>query len=166
MTEGDVFRFAYNDAARERAKTSGWHSDLHWCFDGQLVCRDGRLCDTYWGLTWGGDGGRSFTPAKAEAEGTLTFVCNLQDVETIHEGEYPLYADGDAFDLSHQHGCYKFYAKKRGAKKDRALMLAALRQKVTDARKTVERDTWNLECAIRREEQLSSRIEAGEEPHL
>lgn len=159
--DGDVYRFAYNQEQYERAR-----GDLRWCFDGQLVYRDGLLCDTYWGLNWRGDNGRSFTVAKAQSQGILEFVCNLNDVEKIREDEYQLYADGDTFNLSHQHGCYKHYVKRRGARKDKERMLAAVHQKVTDARNDVERAVRNLEHAVRRCEQLVPRIEAGEEPSI
>ena len=99
--DGDVYRFSYNELAWVRAKKYG-HGDLHWCFDGQLVFRDGLFCDTYWGLSWRGTDGRHFTVAEAMTSGTLSRVCNLNDVEKIREDEYPLYAEGDAFNLSHQ----------------------------------------------------------------
>src|SRR5690554_3386380 len=92
LREGDVYRFSYH---QDRAR-----GDLSWCFDGQVVVRDGRLVDTYWGGTAVDYGdGRVVQPS----EGTLTFVCNLADVEDIHESERRYYADEDVIDLSWQH---------------------------------------------------------------
>lgn len=159
--DGDVFRFAYNQA--EYDKTRG---DLNWCFDGQIVYRDGLLCDTYWGLDWRGVDGRHFTLAEAQAQGSLEYVCNLAEVEKIRPEEYSLYADGDAFNLSHQHGCYKHYVKRIGAKKDPDLMRAAAHRLVSDARDEVDRAVRHLEYAVLRREQLLPRIEAGEEPSI
>lgn len=159
--DGDVYRFAYNQSEYEKAR-----GDLNWCFDGQLVCRNGQLHDTYWGLERHGDTGRSFSVAEAQAQGLLRFVCNLNDVEKIQEYEYPLYADGDAFNLSHQHSCYKYYVKRRGAKKDQQLMLDALNRKVQNARDDIDRAVRNLEYAVERRQQLTPRIEAGEEPSI
>src|ERR1051325_4089891 len=120
--DGDVYQFVYSEESWKRAKSGVGHGDLRWCFDGQLIFRDGLLCDTYWGLDWRGDTGRYFTIAEAVAKGTLTFVCNLNDVEKIPDYDFPLYAAGDAFNLTHQHGCYKYFVKRRGAKKDAELM--------------------------------------------
>lgn len=167
LRDGDVYRFSYNQATWERAKAGKMgHGDLHWCFDGQLIVRHGLLCDTYWGLTWGGDTGRTFSLEKAQEQGTLTFVCNVNDVEKIRPDEYELYADGDAFNLTHQHGCYKHYVKRRGARKDKERMVAVVNRKVREARSQVESALRDLEWAVRRCEQLTPRIEAGEEPSI
>lgn len=163
--DGDVFRFSYSAESWEQAKR-GICGDLNWCFDGQLVYCDGLLCDTYWGLNWRGDNGRYFKLADALAKGILTYVCNLNDVEPIRDYEYELYAEGDAFNLSYQHGCYKHFVKRKGAKKDKSLMLAKLHAKVTDARKAIESASRDLEYAVERREQLTPRIEAGEEPSI
>lgn len=164
--EGDVFRFSYSPESWEQARRGLGHGDLHWCFDGQLIYRDGLLCDTYWGLTWGGDNGRHFTLAEAQARGTLTFMCNLQDVEKIPDYDFGLYVDGDAFNLSHQHGCYKYFVKRKGAKKSVELMLAALDAKVTAAKDAIERAARHLEFAVETRDRLRPRIEAGEEPSI
>jgi hypothetical protein len=157
--DGDVFRFGYNQAEYDQAR-----GDLNWCFDGQLVYRGGRFIDTYWGLERSGVDGRTFTLAEAQAKGVLRFVCNLSEVEKIRPEEYELYADGDAFNLSHQHGCYKHYVKRKGAKKDPQRMTAALYRKVQDARNEIDRAVRNLEWAVSHRDRLLPRIENGEEP--
>ncbi len=164
--DGDVYRFSYSEASWQKAKSGLGHGDLHWCFDGQLVFRDGLLCDTYWGLNWRGDGGRYFKVAEAVSAGTLTLVCNLNDVEKIAEYDYPIYADGDAFNLSYQSGCYKHFVKRIAAKKDKQKMLDALQAKVVEARKAIDAASWQLECAVRRQVELTPRIEAGDEPSI
>lgn len=156
--EGDVFGFAYHQSEYDKAR-----GDLNWCFDGQLVYRNGRLCDSYWGLTRGGVDGRHFSWAEAQTVGILRFVCNLNDVEKIPEPDYELYADGDAFNLSHQHGCYKHFVKRKGAKKDRERMIDAVHRKVQDARNDLDRAVSRLEYAVLNRERLLAKIDAGEE---
>jgi hypothetical protein len=164
--DGDVFQFTYSQESWESARRGIGHGDLRWCFDGQLVFRDGLLCDTYWGLNWRGDNGRYFQVGEAQAKGTLEYVCNLNEVEKIPHYDYELYADGDAFNLSHQHGCDRYYVKRRGARKDAARMIAAVHKKVEDARHEVERAVRNLEYAVQHRENVIPRIEAGEEPSI
>src|ERR1044071_5230623 len=110
--EGDVFNFAYNQAEYERAR-----GDLNWWFDGQLVWNGHKFYDTYWGLTRGAVDGRPLTLGEARTKGVLHFVCNLNDVEKIQDYEFPLYAEGDAFNLSHNHGSCRYYARRKGAPK-------------------------------------------------
>jgi hypothetical protein len=156
--EGDVFGFAYNQAEYDKAR-----GDLRWCFDGQLVWQGGQFIDSYWGLVRRGVDGRTFSLADAHAKGVLHYVCNLNDVEKIQGYEFELYAEGDAFNLSHQHGCYKHYVKRKGARKSADLMRAALDYKVRQARDDIERAISRLEYAVLRREQLTPRIDAGEE---
>jgi hypothetical protein len=163
-SEGDVYRFVYNQEAWDRARAGLGHGDLRWCFDGQLVWRDGRLHDTYWGFRM--HDGRKLSWGEAERDGTLTFVCNLNEVEKIREEEFELYADGDAFDLTHQHGCYKYFVKRVGAPKDKGRMTAAVNRLVTEAHSQIEKAVRNLEWAVRRREQLLPKIEAGQEPSI
>lgn len=159
LREGDVFAFAYHQAEHEKAR-----GDLNWCFDGQLVYRGGdRLVDTYWGLERSYSEGRAFTVEEAQARGTLRFVCNLADVEKIQPHEYELYADGDAFNLSHQHGCYKHYVRRKGAKKDRERMTALVHRRVREAHDEVERAARNLEWRVVERERALAKIAAGEE---
>lgn len=161
--DGDVYRFVYSRESWDRAKTRMGGGDLNWAFDGQLVFRDGWLCDTYWGLDWRGDTGRRFRVAEAVASGELTFICNLNDVEKIRDYEYELYAEADAFNLSHQHGCYKHFVKRKGARKDPEQMRRVLDKKVADARHAVDSAVRQLEYSVARRVELLPRIEAGEE---
>lgn len=143
MKVGDVFRFHYF----ERAKYSGH------CFDGQLVVMERYgglvLCDTYWGFNRCDQDTKRFTPEQAEREGELTFVCNLGDVEEIKDYEAPLYADGDTFNLSHQHGCYRKWAKRKGARRDRAAILRNAQEKLADARRKAQSAMHSVEWAAR-----------------
>jgi hypothetical protein len=164
--DGDVFAFSYNQAARARARDGLGHGDLSWCFDGQLVWRRDHFVDSYWGIEAGVVDGRKMTWSEALRDGSLRFLCNLNDVESIREDQYPLYGDGDAFNLSHQHGCHKFFVKRRGAKKNKARMAEAVEAKVTSARSEVDRAVNALMYAVARRAELLPLIEAGEEPSI
>jgi hypothetical protein len=161
LREGDVFRFDYSP--EEYAKARG---DLRWCFDGQLVVRGARLVDTYWGLEHGYSEGRSFTLAEAQARGTLTYVCNLSEVEPIRPDEYEHYADGDAFTLSHQNGCYKHFVKTRGAKKSVDKVMRLVHRRIDAAHEEVKWAALRLEYRVRDAERVEREIAAGKEPLL
>ena len=128
----DVYSFRYN-AAEIKKRLESYH-----CFDGQLIAkkRNGKLIleDTYWAH----GGNRTFTLAGALREGTLTFKCNLDDVEEIKKHELSYYADEDVFNLSHQHNCYSKYAKRKGAQRNKEKMLAVLTQQIVDEKSKIE----------------------------
>ena len=157
MTNLDVYRFSYS---------AEWRTKLFepsHCFDGQLIYREGVLTDTYWGIEPRGDGGRRFSQQEAEQKGALTFVCNLNDVEQIQEHLFPQYADGDAFNLSHQHGCYKYFVVKKGARKSTEKRLAILAERVKTAKHEAE---YAMRAAFNRIEQCQEqryRLESGED---
>lgn len=139
MKKGDVYRFHYHPKEGVR--------DVNWCFDGQLVATEVRgelmLVDTYWGA---GSENRHFTKEKAEAEGTLTFVCNLDEVVDIEHYDRHYWSPDDVFNLSRQHGCYTHFVRRKDAKRSKEAMLKALydrlaeaKQKVSSAMSDVER---------------------------
>jgi hypothetical protein len=125
----DVFRFYYS---RETLDES--HSDLNWCFQGQLIAlpeSDGSIIlgDTYWDFD--GRGGRQFTIGEAKEKGVLTFYFNLDKVESVGEHERFYYKDEDIFDLSRQHSCHPScikWFKRKGAERDRETILNMLRE--------------------------------------
>lgn len=129
--EGDVFRFSYSQAERDKA-AQGWAGSLNHCFDGQVVCRDGKLCDTYWGFDAGEP--RIVTPAHGE----LTFVCNLADVRDIREYETRWYDAADVFNLSYNHGCHKRFVVKKDAQPSAARMIEETRKKEAEIRHNIE----------------------------
>lgn len=171
--EGDVFRFRYSEEARQRAKNGLGHGDLHWCFDGQLIFNGQVLLDTYWisckyegsrrvsfQLTaW--DSVRQMSVEKAEADGTLTFVCNLNDCEPIDQGEFPLYAGGDAFDLTHQHGCYKFFLRRKGAMPDAGKVRAEIDRQLEKRREEMEYARRRFEAAHKDAMRLCAELTEG-----
>lgn len=160
IREFDVYRFVYNEHTRAKM------FEPHHCFDGQLVYRSGVLADTYWGFDVRGDTGRRFTPAEARAKGTLTFVCNLNDIEPIQEYVYEQYDEADRFNLCHQHGCYKKFAIRRGATKSRVRQLAILDQRVKDAKREAASAMERAFHCIERCQEQRRKLEAGEDVYI
>ena len=148
----DVYSFRY-DEVEVKKMFAPYH-----CFDGMLVVKErkGKLMleDTYWGY---GDN-RTFTPEEALQKGTLTFKYNLDEVEEIKKYELCYYADEDLFNLSHQHGCYSKYAKRKGAQRNKEKMLAVLTQRIADEKSKIK---WSQRNLVSLNEKLQ-KIEAGD----
>ena len=145
IKEGDVFDFCYNQETREKL------FDPYWCFDGQLITkkdRDGKLylADTYWSSD-----NKTFELKEINKQGTLKFICNLNEIKEIEEWERDYYADDDIFDLSYQHHCYKAFYIKKNAEKSQAKMLEVLKGKMKE-------EKFKLESAGREIELLSEKI--------
>ena len=157
MKKNDVYRFQYNQG--EIGKMGGsWFADH--CFDGQFVVKeeDGKLyfVDTYWSFGNNGDSKR-IEVSDAKKKGKLMFVCNLNDVEEIDESRMVYFADKDLFNLSYQHGCYKFFAVRKGAERNSEKMLSELNNRIQKEKKEIE-------YGIRRIEQLTeqkTKLEGG-----
>lgn len=151
--ENDVYYFRYN---AEEVKTM--FNPYH-CFDGQLIVRkkeNGELYleDTY----WGSGGNRRFTIEAAQKEGVLTFKCNLNDVETVSKHDLQYFDHVDLFDLSHQHGCYKSYAKRKGAQRSKEKMLAVIAEKIESNESEIRSAKRNIE----RLNESKAKLDAGE----
>ena len=141
-----MYRFVYSPEVVERTRR-----DLYWCFDGQVVVRNGKLVDTYWGEC--GEA-RVVKPS----EGTLTFVCNLNDTREIKEWERRYYRDEDVFNLSRQHGCYKYFAVLKETQRSAEKMLAWLDEESAAAKQEIRSRIATLErLATQR-----ARVEAGD----
>ena len=152
--EGDVYRFAYSEAERERAN-KGWSGSLHHCFDGTVVVRGGKLVDTYWDNS---NQGRVVTPEQ----GTLTFVCNLNDVRQVKEYETLQYDGADVFDLRYNHGCIKRWMVRKDAVPSKERMLAEVHKKRAAEEEKMAlaiRSTMNTLFQLG---ELQARLEAGD----
>ncbi len=158
FSNGDVFHFRYSELERSKR-----FMPEH-CFDGQLVYdgKSGELFDTYWGFMSLSDSGHHFTPEEAAAKGTLTFICNLDEVQPIQECLYEQYDEADRFDLSYQHACYKKYFIRKGAKKSRAMQLRLLDERQQQA----VCDKEHAQRVIERCIEDRARLEAGVDVYL
>ena len=141
IKELDVFRFIYKPLDNSKSYDMRSH-----CFDGQLIARknsDGQLIlkDTYWSS---GDGVK-FTLEEAQEKGTLTFICNLNDVTEIKEHEQCYYADDDIFNLSYQHNCYRRFMVKKSAVRNREKMLKVLYSQLAEQKSKIESSIRTIE---------------------
>lgn len=142
LREGDVFDFHWNEGAWERARTSMGHSDLNWCFEGQLVAKPTRegtlqLVDSYWGS---GSDNKTMTLKQAERDGTLTFLCNLNDVEPVQDYNREYFNPSEVFRLRSQHGLRCSWVKLKGAERDRDTMLNVVRERLSKQSAKIESD--------------------------
>ncbi len=162
VKENDVFDFRYKPEVEDKINESWGGSSRH-CFDGQLIAKKDyknhwSFVDTYWSFGNGGDDSHSFSLKEIREQGKITFVCNLADIEEIQEYEQKYYDDKDIFNLSHQHGCYKFYAIKKGTKKSNTKMLKTVNDKIQEAKRDLERAGDKIE----EYSQKKTKIEAGD----
>lgn len=153
---GDIYRFCYNAAERERLGFSANH-----CFEGYLHARELAgglmLVDTYWGFN--GDG-RAFTPAEAGKKGTLTFYCNLNDVEPIKDYEQVYYSDADLFTVSEQHACVPrcvHWFTRKGAVRNAEKMLRVISERIANAERKIKYATDDIQQFTEKRQQ----VEAG-----
>lgn len=151
----DVYQFQYHQEIREKLVNP------YWCFDGQLVVRQNSkgekyLEDTYWNT----GNNRRFTLEEALEQGTLRFICNLDEVESITKYEFENYYDAeDTFDLSHQHGHYPAYFKKKGAKISIKRRKEVLKQKIEELEIHIE----NKQLELKRRKEDLARLENRED---
>lgn len=139
IKEHDYFYFSYNDEQRQKL------FDPSWCFDGKLIATKGEdsmyLVDTY----WIGSDNRHFKLDEVLSLGTLTFICNLKDVEETVEYNLCYFDEEDIFDLSRQHGCYVKFGLRKGAKRSQKKMLETLTDKLEEAKRKVEYELRKVE---------------------
>lgn len=149
----DVYNFRYS---QEEAKK---RFEPYHCFDGTLIVRklhNGgfHLVDTYWAS---GDS-RTFTMEQALADGELTFLCNLDDVEEISEYDKNYYDDADII-IIHMHAGYRTQrCIKKGTLRSKTKMIESVNQKINDAKSRIN----SAEYDIRKQTENLAKIEAGD----
>jgi len=157
----DVFSFRYNEEETKK-RFEPYH-----CFDGQFIVKQREngelyLMDTYWASKYDNfkhwSGYKWKTIEDAQKQGTLTFICNLDEVEEIREHDLQYYADEDLFNLSCQHGCCKFYVKRKGAKRSIDKMLQSIRRKIEDEHSKIR----SAENSLKWLNETLKKIEAGD----
>ena len=157
VQEGDVYRFSYNAESQP--------FDPHHCFDGQLIARwnGGRMSleDTYWGFA-GGSSNRWFYVENAKEKGALTFVCNLSEVVDIEHYNLHYWAREDVFNLSHQHGCYKKFVRRKDALRSKEAMLSHLYGQLQEARQEVNSALSKVERAAKKIQEVETSDDLNE----
>lgn len=121
----DVYKFEFHSHILKEA-----FMPRH-CFDGVYVVlknHRGELClkDTYWTQY----DNRTTTLEDILKRGKLTFYCNLNNVEEISKNSLLYYSDEDIFDLSYQHGHYKRFSIRKGAKKNKDKIIKLIDEKI------------------------------------
>ena len=157
----DVYDFAYNE--EYKSKHQGWEMDH--CFDYQLVVReryDGMLIleDTYWGSC---SESHRFTLEEALRVGSLKFKCNLDEVTKCSQHDYKYYKEEDIFDLSTQHHCYPHYALRKGAQRNKDVMLNYVKRMIEEKKRELEYKIHSLNYDIKRLEEQQESILNGED---
>lgn len=156
LKTNDVYSFRFNKEYREKNQYTNH------CFDGQFIVKqreNGELyfLDTYWaskhdGFKHRGDH-RSMSVSDALKNGHLEYICNLDEVEEIREHDLVYYSDDDLFNLSYQHGCYKFFVKKKGAVRDVIKMERIILEKISyceDSINSMKRDIVSYKETLQR----------------
>lgn len=119
----DVYNFRFNE------KELGKRFMPYHCFDGTLIVRkrdngDFYFQDTYWGC----NDSKTFTIKQASEQGSLTFICNLDEVEKCREDDKLYYDDADFITL-HIHANYSnAYYLKKGAIRSKEKMIESVNE--------------------------------------
>lgn len=156
IKENDIFSFRYKSEEIERM---GGHWFANHCFDGHLIANrvDGKwsLTDTYWSFGKSSDS-RNWSLSEAIKKGTLSLICNLNDIEKIDKHLTQYYDDKDLFNLSYQHNCYEFYAIRKGASRSSEKMLNTLNDKIRKAKSEIESTIREIEQLTEQKTKLES----------
>lgn len=139
IKENDVFNFTYNE---NYMKNNPYY---YWCFDGQLIVKKDSNGKLYLKDTYSDSECKIFTLEKALKEGSLTFICNLNDVEPIDQYYVNYYSDEDVFNLSYQSGCHKAYYLRKGANRSIAKMKSVIENNISEAQDQIETEKQYIE---------------------
>lgn len=149
---GDVYSFSYNDE---------WYNKINMpyhCFDGIMFVRqkeDGSFCleDTYWSSD-----NRIYTLEQALKYGTLSLICNINEVEKCNEDDYKYYNANDIFNLSYQHGCYPRFYKRKGALRSPEVMEEIIKRQIEELKQSIGSAKYN----IQRKQELLEKLKSGD----
>lgn len=150
VKERDVYQFRYNDG---KERFMPYH-----CFDGTLIAEKTNngllLVDQYWSS---GYGGRRFTVEEAFKQGEMTFLCNLDEVDEISQGDTKYYNNEDVIHLRIHAGYKDRYFVKKGTQRSPQAMISYCNRKIESAKGDIEYAT----SEITRYEEKISKIESG-----
>jgi metal-responsive CopG/Arc/MetJ family transcriptional regulator len=147
---GDVYNFKWN-AEELNKRFSPYH-----CFDGTLIVKERStglyLEDTYWS---GGDS-KTFSLVDAQKQGTLTFICNLNEVEATNKVNEIYYEEEDFITLFIHAGYQNKYYIKKGALKSQKRMLKAIEDKMLKQASEIEWNKRSLQELLRKFSEVDS----------
>lgn len=139
MKKNDVYQFRYNDDYR-KSDSNPYH-----CFDGILIVRETEEGKFFLEDTYCSHGNRRFTPDEAESLGTMTFVCNLDEVTKVSESELVYYDSSDVVVLDVHAGHRREFYLRKGATKSSEKMIRTLREKIENAEQTIRSRRESIE---------------------
>lgn len=153
IKENDVFNFRYNTEEAKK-RIAPYH-----CFDGILIATkygetDLRLVDTYWYSVEN----ITFTLEEAIEKGSLTFLCNLDEMLDIKEWETLYYDDEDIVELNIHAGYRNRFLIKKGVQRSQAKMLKSIKQKIEDEHIKIR----YAENSLKLHNETLKKIEAGD----
>lgn len=153
LKENDVYKFRFNEHELKNRQYPNH------CFDGTLIVKkhsDNRLIleDTY----WGSGESKSFTLSKALELGSLTFLCNLDEMLDIKEWETLYYDDEDIVELNIHAGYRNRFLIKKGVQRSQAKMLQSIKQKIEDEHSKIR----HAENSLKLHNEILLKIESGD----
>lgn len=150
----DVFSFRYNEETRKEH-----FGDIYHCFDGILVAKqrdDGTLYlqDTY----WSGSDSRVIYIEDIDKKGTIEFLCNLDEMESIEDSEMVYFNDEDIVRLGIHKGYQTRILIKKGTPRSKEKMSQSIKDKILENQRGIE---WNQRCIETLNEKLE-KLEQGD----
>lgn len=152
---GDVYHFQWNEDEYQKNYDPNWSFERtlivmkypRWSEEKNKYDSTIKLVDTYWGINRIGSN-KSFTLEEIQKRGTLTFYCNLDDIEAINSYQTDEYDDEDLFRLSDQHACSEsciHWFKKKGALKSPKKKISVLQDEIRDEKSKIESAIGRIE---------------------
>lgn len=149
INELDYFIFRYNEKEIEK-RFEPYH-----CFDGKMTVRkvgdEWYLVDGY----WSGDNVRK-TIKQALDEGSLKFICNLNDVEKIDKYKLDYYIDEDIVNLTSQKGYNGHYSIFKDAERNKEKMIKILKHKISNAEHNIQSSNREIVVAEEKIEEINN----------
>ena len=114
MTDGDIYRWKYNEATLKTKDDGNNGGTTYWCVSQIGIWREDRgyLEDTY----WGSNSNHTFNQTDIDAKLILTFIANINDLEAV-SGRYVFnnYDDKDCINITHANMMSGGFYIKKGA---------------------------------------------------
>lgn len=153
LKENDVYKFRFNEHELKNRQYPNH------CFDGTLIVKkysDNRffLEDTYWSC---GES-KSFTLSKAIELGSLTFLCNLDEMQDIERYEVDYYNDSDIVELTIHAGDRNRILIKKGTQRSQSKMLESIKRRISDKQDTIK----YAESSLKQLNETLLKIESGD----
>lgn len=139
--EGDIYRWTYKDIGSNTSTTA------YWCKSQIAYFKDSKLFDTYWS-----DRSIWFPLETVEKVLNLEYIENFNNLEELKDNkEY--YKEEDIIDLSHPNSYGKLLYKKKGAGRNRQVMIELAKYALDEWKRKKESAVYNI---IRAQSELNN----------